>query len=324
MIALIASLLTGCYTDYTIAQGDEIIVSGSPTPSAPPVLPYTSADVPQEAPDSLDTGEYTDSDSSGASESVSTDTDPPPPVEDTDPPADTDLPPPEDTDVVTLPVDTGVVIDTSPPPPDPPPVVDTDVPVDTGEPPPPPPPEPDPGPTWRTVYFEDFEDGVASVSPFNGGCGGQRIEGGSWLQYSDWNGVRIPVPPNDGPGLRLTTTTTLGSSTWHAVIRWRSKEADWNYNDNSGFSFHLVTIDLNGLWVGGSLDTYYSVARGVPVELTVEEYGGAYLVSVDGVVVADGYSSEAPTAGHGLEFHSNGTCGDTLLSIQEVRIEVAD
>jgi hypothetical protein len=323
MITLVVSLLTGCYIDYTIAQEDETVNQGSPALEQPSIFPYASADVPQEAPDSLDTGEYTDSDSNGASESVSTDTDSPPPVEDTDTPEDTGIPPEEDTDEPTLPVDTGAEVDTEPPPPEPPPVEDTDVPVDTGE-PPPPPPEPDPGPVWRTVYFEDFEDGAASVSPFNGGCGGQRIEGGSWLQYSDWNGVRFPVPASSGPGLRLTTTTTLGSSTWHAVVRWRSKEDAWNSNDNSGFSFHLVTVELNGLWVGGSLDTYYSVTRGVPVELTVEEYAGAYLVSVDGEVVADGYSSEAPYAGNGLEFHSNGSCGDTLLSIQEVRIEVAD
>jgi hypothetical protein len=183
MIALIASLLTGCYTDYTIAQGDEIIVSGVQAPSQPPVFPYSSADVPQEAPDSFDAVEYTDSDSSGASESVSTDTDPPPLVDtdfsvdtdevpldtgsvvvdaDADSPLDTGFDVSVDTDP---PIDTDVLVDTGDP------VVDTDIvavdtgvvpPVDTDVPPPPPPPVCDFGlpKNWELVRF----DGAANES----------------------------------------------------------------------------------------------------------------------------------------------------------------
>lgn len=309
----LALILGGCNYDYAIMESPD-------EPSSETVVIYQQGTIPSPESSTPDIGEApTDT------ITADTDTDAPlseetdePAVEDTDPvvdtgvplevPPDSDEPPPEDTDVVVDPV------------PDPPPAVDTDLPVDTGEPPPP----VDPGPEWRTVYFEDFEDGTSDLASFNGGCGGQSVSGGSWNMYSDWNGARVPVPDVSNAGVRLTTTVTLGATTWHAVVRWKSNDVAWNYNDNAGFSYHLIATEASGLWVNGGLHTPYSVPRGVPTEIIVEEYGGAYVVSVDSVLVADGFSDEAPGRGTGLEFHSNGDCLDNLMSIQDVHIEVAD
>lgn len=311
----LALILGGCNYDYAIMESPDEPSSETVVIYQQGTIPSAESSIPAPAPD---TGEVTADTVAADTDTPSEDTDEPV-VEDTDTvmdtglpleePANSDEPLPEDTDVE-LPPD---------PIPDPPPPVDADVPIDTGEPSP-----IDPGPEWRTVYFEDFEDGSSDLVTFNGGCGGQSISGGSLNMYSDWNGARVPLPEYSTTGLRLTTTVTLGSTTWWAVVRWRSNDVAWNYNDNAGFSYHLTAIDRSGLWVGGNLDTHYLVARNVPVELVVEEYGGAYVVSVDGVLVADGYPSEAPTAGHGLEYHSNGDCLDNLMSIQDVHIEVAD
>jgi hypothetical protein len=177
------------------------------------------------------------------------------------------------------------------------------------------------------VYFEDFSDGLGQGwSPYNGGCGAQGVTGtpSSWTMTSDWNGARVPIEPLYNVHTRLTVQAQIGRGATNAVVRWLSNPVVWNSNDDGGFSFYYVAGSSPGLYLGGTLAASYAATPDVPLTLEIETDGYEYVASIDGVEVASGTTEGVASMGDGLEFHANGSCRSSLLSVQEVHIEVAD
>jgi hypothetical protein len=141
---------------------------------------------------------------------------------------------------------------------------------------------------------------------------------------SDWNGARVPIEPLDNVHTRLTVQAQIGLGATNVVVRWLSNPVAWNSNDDGGFSFYYVAGSGPGLYLGGTLAASYATTPDIPLTLEIETDGYDYVASVDGVEVASGTTEGVASMGDGLEFHANGSCRSSLLSVQEVHIDVAD